>query len=78
MRRGSSKSVYAPPGLTDSEIDETGELTPGKWRADTNLTSFLPIPVIPRRSAEHLKQNREELSNYFINEGKLSWQERYA
>lgn len=78
LRRGSSKSVYAPPGLIDSEVDEPGELTPGKWRADTNLTSFLPIPVIPRRSAEHLKQNREELSNYFINEGKLSWQERYV
>lgn len=76
LRRDSFKSFYTPPGTMDTENNVTGELTPDTWRDDVeHMTSFLPIP---RRSAEHLKENREELADYFINKGKLSWQNHYA
>lgn len=77
-RSNSSNHLYVPQGSIDIEDNSTGNIIPGKWRNDDTLTSFLPIPVIPRRTAEKFKQDREELSHYFLNEGKLSWQDRYA
>lgn len=78
LRRSSSCTVYTPQGSIDSENTENGEVIPGAWRNDTEGTSFHPLQIIPRRSAANYKENREELAHYFLNEGKIPWQDHYA
>lgn len=78
LRRSSSRYVYTPPGSVDSENNDIGDVTPGSWRQDQPMTSCLPLPSIPRRSAVQAKAIREELADYFMKEGKLPWQDRYA
>lgn len=70
-----STNVYMIPGLVDREED--GNLNEGTWRQNNNnITSILPVRNIPRRSPAHLNAIRDELADYFMNEGKVSWQAR--
>lgn len=70
-----STNVYMIPRLVDREED--GNLNEGTWRQNNNnITSILPVRNIPRRSPAHLNAIRDELADYFMNEGKVSWQAR--
>ncbi|XP_039763349.1 protein ALP1-like [Pararge aegeria] len=70
-----STNVYMIPGLVDREED--GNLNEGTWRQNNNnITSILPVRNIPRRSPAHLNAIRDEFADYFMNEGKVSWQDR--
>lgn len=73
----SSVNIYTPNGSFDREVD--GEIIEGNWRSENNnLTSLLSIRNLPRRSALDVKELRDEIADYFINEGKVPWQGDYA
>lgn len=76
-KRPSSVNIYTPPGTFDYESD--GLLTEGNWRQpDHDMTSFLPIRNLPRRACRTAQEMREELAEYFCNEGRVEWQDEYA
>lgn len=56
-----------------------GELVHGSWRNDDyeNRTSLLDLRNVARRLPLVAKEIREELADYFLNEGQVSWQNDY-
>ncbi len=73
-----ASSIYTPPGTFDFE-DEGGNLISGSWRKDQgDVTSFLPIRKIGRKTANDAKEIREEFAEYFKTTGRVSWQDKYA
>lgn len=78
-RHEESRARYNPPGTYDIEDTQTGIVTPGSWRMDNLKNSALmPFHRIPRKSANIPQQIRDEFCEYFVNEGKVDWQEKYA
>lgn len=75
LRRSSSKDVYFPAGLSDTE-SEDGKLVPGLWRQDVASETFLPLQVPSRghNATTEAKRIREAFSDYFVNEGAIEWQ----
>lgn len=74
--RRNARNIYTPPGSLDKEID--GNVTPGTWRNDNEGRSMTSLKNVPRRTSLALDHIRHELGDYFINEGKVSWQNLYA
>lgn len=66
--------------ITSNEIDTEvyGQLREGSWRHDSEMTSFRPIVNTGRRSAKQIKEIRDELADYFMNEGSIPWQNQYS
>lgn len=63
-----SVNIYTPSGTFDREVG--GQITEGNWRSENNnMASLLPIRNMPRRSALDVKKLRNEIANYFVNEG---------
>lgn len=56
------------------------QLIRGSWRALENetSTSLLSVRRVPRKSSFKAKEIRQELTDYFVNEGRVEWQEKYA
>lgn len=76
-RSKTSSSCYSPPGTFDSE--ENGYIIPGAWRQNQDtLTSLLPLRNIPRKSSMDAKAIREEFAEYFVTNGRVSWQDLYC
>lgn len=76
-RNSTSLNIYSPPGSMDSVVNI--EIINGSWRNDyDNRTSLIPLKNIPRKSCLAAKEIREELADYFINEGQISWQNEYS
>lgn len=72
-----SINIYTPHGTFDEEID--GKLVEGTWRVENKgMTSLIPIRNVPRRSTLDAKEIRDEISDFFMNEGKIPWQNEYA
>lgn len=72
--RRHSRTTYFNQELIETEEGMNEET----WRqSNEDLRSLLPLRNIPRRSPAHLNALRDELSDYFIKEGKISWQDRY-
>lgn len=69
LRKSTSCKVYTPPGTFDQE-DRIGNILPGNWRSDSNndLSSFLPIKKIARKTSMEAKEVRNHFANYFLNE----------
>ena len=79
LRRSStSRNIYTPDGTFDRE--ENGEVIPGTWRSenDTNSASFQDLRSIPRKSPGSAIRIREIFTDYFISNGAVSWQLKYA
>ncbi|XP_045109256.1 putative nuclease HARBI1 [Portunus trituberculatus] len=76
-RRPDSAELYTPPGTFDSE--EAGVVRNGNWREATHeMGSLLPLKRVARKTKATLLNVREEIADYFLNEGKLAWQNDYA
>lgn len=76
-RNDEAANLYTPPGSFDVEID--GNMKAGLWRQDAeSMTSLLPLVNQPRRSSLAVKQIRDEIARFFMEEGLVSWQEKYA
>lgn len=76
-RRPQSVDIYTPNGVFDSE--EEGVTREGAWRRDVDgSTSLLPLRRIARRTKSTLSNIRDELAEYFINDGEVPWQHKYA
>ncbi|CAH1983784.1 unnamed protein product [Acanthoscelides obtectus] len=77
LRKNSeSQRYYTPLGSFDRE--EAGQIVEGSWRNEPNTGSLLPLRNVPRRAPLIAKHIREEFSDYFCNEGKVPWQDRYC
>ncbi|CAH1975213.1 unnamed protein product [Acanthoscelides obtectus] len=74
--RKHSPNIYTPFGTLDYEVN--GNLTEGSWRNEGDMTSMVPIRNIPRRPTNYCTKVRDEIANYFINNGALEWQDQYA
>ena len=71
----SSRNVYCPASLPDMEDPLTRQIIPGSWREDSEGTSFLPLqPTATRNYADDARSMREEFTEWFTNEGDLTWQ----
>jgi hypothetical protein len=76
-RNQESAHLYSPPETLDVDID--GNFTPGLWRKETELmTSLLPLTNQLRRCRFTLKQIRDAIAQFCVEEGSLSWQEKYT
>lgn len=76
-RSKTSQSVYTPPGTFDNE--ENGVILPGTWRQDHSpMSSLLPMQQVPRKHKGLAEEIRGEFSQYFVNNGKVLWQDEYA
>ena len=75
LRKSSSKNVYCPHGLLDTEFRD-GELTNGLWRQDGTSESFLSlsVPATGHNVANDAKMIRDTFKDYFVNEGAVEWQ----
>ena len=71
----SSRNIYSPPTLVDREDPETAQVIPGSWRDDIPTDSFLNLqPSTSRNCSNEAKNMREEFTQWFNNEGDVSWQ----
>lgn len=74
-RSRTSSSRYIVSNMLDSDI--SGHFTPGQWRQDNNnITSFIPLQRIARRSGFEAKLIREQFAEYFMTDGKVQWQDK--
>lgn len=74
LRKTSSKSVYNPRGMFDSESTEDGELTLGLWRRDAS-SSLRSLSGVPRRSTTLAQSVRDEFADFFISpQGEVTFQ----
>nr|CAI5837339.1 unnamed protein product [Callosobruchus analis] len=67
-RNKQSRNVYTPSGTFDDE-DGDGNLVPGNWRIEnsSDLSSFLPIKNLQRKSSMDAKEVRNNFAAYFLN-----------
>ncbi|CAN7949215.1 unnamed protein product, partial [Ixodes pacificus] len=70
-----SRSAYNPPGYVDSE-DWQGNLTHGSWRNDDRGLPLRDMAGLGSHSPGTALAVRDRLATYFLNDGKVPWQER--
>ena len=67
--------TYLPRGSVDTEDIDGGEIIPGSWRSEVR-----GMVDIGRSGSNHHSQQakaiREAYKKYFVNEGRVSWQNR--
>lgn len=74
--RKSEADMYAS-NMFDTETDDRNGIIQGAWRRENqDLTSFLPLRRVPRKSSNHSQEIRKEYANYFCNEGAVPWQNK--
>lgn len=75
LRKSSSRSIYCPQGLLDTE-SQSGDVTNGLWRQESPSDLFLPlsVPVTGHNATNYTKLVRESFKDYFVNEGAVEWQ----
>ena len=73
LRQSSSRSIYCPVGLKDSESSNS-DIVPGIWHQDTTTQPMLPLGVPPREhnSTVDAKFVKETFKEYFYN-GAVDW-----
>lgn len=72
-----SRQTYTPPGTFDHEED--GKLIPGSWRHEIDDgPSFMSLKKVPRKCSTDAQAIRKEIADYFMNNGRVPWQNDYA
>ncbi|CAH1972128.1 unnamed protein product [Acanthoscelides obtectus] len=68
---------WKTPGTFDSKED--GNITSGAWRQNQdNMSSLLPLRNILRKPRTEAKTIRDELAEYFMSNGRVTWQDLYC
>ena len=71
--------VYFSPTLVNHEDPKTGEIIEGFWRKEISTESWKSLSnTRAHNSANEAKPIREELTDYFTNEGCIPWQWKCA
>lgn len=72
--RYNSMGTYFPRGSVDVQDTDRGEIIPGTWRSET-----CELPSIRHFGSNHhsreAKAIRDGYKQYFMNEGRISWQD---
>ncbi|KAF0754545.1 protein ANTAGONIST OF LIKE HETEROCHROMATIN PROTEIN 1-like, partial [Aphis craccivora] len=77
-RSESSKNLYCPPDIFDTEDFENQIIKKGTWRSDSSeTTSFLPLKKCGRKSAADVEETRERYARYFATTGRVHWQDAF-
>ena len=78
MRKNTSAEMYSPRGEFDSH--DGSSLVEGNWRRDITSapTSFFNLNRSQRNCCTSAKGIRDEFSQYFLSEGRLSYQNEYC
>lgn len=72
-RSKSSRASYSPPGTFDSGNENEDHI--GSWRTDQNdISSFLPLRGVARKSGIEAQRIRDLFAEYFITNGVMAWQ----
>ncbi|CAH1979570.1 unnamed protein product [Acanthoscelides obtectus] len=74
--RRTSANTYIPPGTTDYEDIDTGNIIPGSWRKDVANNQVLQ-PGHSWTSHNYSKgaaTRRDNYAEYFMNDGAVDWQ----
>ena len=72
-----SRNVYCPPGLTDNENPETGEIIQGTWRDDSPLESLVSLqPSLKHNYNRCAQEMRQEYTRWFNDEGDVPRQRK--
>lgn len=78
-RKAETRARYNPPGTYDIEDTEIGIILTGSLRVNNPANdALLQLAKIPRKSANITHTIRDEFCEYFVNEGKVHFQVRYA
>jgi len=72
--RKKSKSD-TPNGIFDHEED--GQITPGNWRSEGQLTSLLPLHKVGRKFSQTCQSITDEFAKYFYTNGRVPWQDQF-
>ena len=75
LRKSSSRHVYMPSNLTDTEYTHK-DIIPGLWRRNPPSESLLPLQIqaTGHNACTNAKDIRETFKNYFYNKGAVEWQ----
>ena len=72
-----SRNIYCPVALIDTEDMATGEFIPGLWRDDIPSESLLPLqPASIHNSVSEAKAMRQEFTRWFNDQGDVGWQRK--
>ena len=72
-----SRNIYCPVALIDTEDMATDEFIPGLWRDDIPSESLLPLqPASIHNSVSEAKAMRQEFTRWFNDQGDVGWQRK--
>ena len=74
--RITSPTTYFPQGSVDEENVNTGDIIPGRWRAEVAQLRHLER-FGGHRTNKLPKKIKDRLKNYFNKESSVSWQEKF-
>jgi hypothetical protein len=73
--RNNSVGTYLPRFSVGNEDIDRGEMIPGNWRSEIRGMADIR-PFGSNHHSQQAKAIREAYKNYFMNEGRLLWQDR--
>lgn len=68
--------AYLSNNIVDTELLDTGDIIPGDWRRENILDSLQP--GYWRNSSQTAKDTRDAYKRYFMQTGKVSWQNKFV
>jgi len=71
-------SSYLGDGEVDVEDVSTGTVVQGNWRGDKSSRGMVNLLPVRGNQRSNAKAMRDELADYFVNEGSVSWQWQHA
>jgi hypothetical protein len=66
--------TYQPRGSVDTEDINRSEIIPGSWRSEVH--GMFDIGRFASNHSQQAKAIREAYKKYFMNEGRVPWQNR--
>ena len=60
------------------DTENAGQVTPGYWRQDADMSSLINLRRLPRKPGKTAKDIQNEFANYFVSNGAVPWQHKYC